>query len=184
MLLYLPNLGKTCPIIFLSLMPLVSSYPSKAYQLNLMIVFPPYLIDTNPWPWNLCDGHKNMLGAELTVSHHTPSSTNLGYGHALFISSSHDLFGSLLYIVTPFLNPFVSCEISYWLRLVLVLWLKRWCCDETKGLLLMYTHGYATWHTLVSRLVVIIHYETISMHYFCTIYFFTTWDSLLVPVQW
>jgi hypothetical protein len=40
MLLYQPNLGKTCRIIFLSLMPLVSSYLSKAYQLNLMIVFP------------------------------------------------------------------------------------------------------------------------------------------------
>jgi hypothetical protein len=44
MSLYQPNLGKTCLIIFLSLMPLVSSYLSKAYQLNLMIVFPPYLI--------------------------------------------------------------------------------------------------------------------------------------------
>jgi hypothetical protein len=40
MLLYQPNLGKTCPTIFLSLMPLVSSYLSKAYQLNLVIVFP------------------------------------------------------------------------------------------------------------------------------------------------
>jgi hypothetical protein len=40
MLFYQPNLGKTCPIIFLSLMPLVSLYLSKAYQLNLMIVFP------------------------------------------------------------------------------------------------------------------------------------------------
>jgi hypothetical protein len=46
--LYQPNLGKTCPTIFLSLMPLVSSYLSKAYQLNLMIVFSPYLIDIDP----------------------------------------------------------------------------------------------------------------------------------------
>jgi hypothetical protein len=37
-----------------------------------------------------------MLGAELTVSHRTPSPPSLGYGHALFISSGHDLFGSLL----------------------------------------------------------------------------------------
>jgi hypothetical protein len=29
--LYQPNLGKTCPIIYMSLMPLVSSYLSKAY---------------------------------------------------------------------------------------------------------------------------------------------------------
>jgi hypothetical protein len=44
MLLYQPNLEKLCLIIFLNLMPLVSSYLSKAYQLNRMIVFPPYLI--------------------------------------------------------------------------------------------------------------------------------------------
>jgi hypothetical protein len=37
-----------------------------------------------------------MLGAEVTVSHRTPSPTNLGSGHALFISSGHNLFGSLL----------------------------------------------------------------------------------------
>jgi hypothetical protein len=63
-----------------------------------------------------------MLGAELTVSHR--------YGHALFISSGHDLFDSLLvivltgrvslYIVT-LLNLFMPCGISYWLRLVTVL---------------------------------------------------------------
>jgi hypothetical protein len=35
---YQPNPGKTCSINFLSLMHLVSSYLSKAYQLNLMIV--------------------------------------------------------------------------------------------------------------------------------------------------
>jgi hypothetical protein len=42
--LYQPNLGKTCPIIFLKLVPLIFSYPSKVYQLDLMIVFPPYQI--------------------------------------------------------------------------------------------------------------------------------------------
>jgi hypothetical protein len=40
----LTDLGKTCPTISLNLMPLVSSYLSKAYQLNLMIVSPLYLI--------------------------------------------------------------------------------------------------------------------------------------------
>jgi hypothetical protein len=33
------------------------------------------------------------------------------------------------------------------------------------------THGCAARHTLVSRLVVVIHYETISMGYLGTIYF-------------
>jgi hypothetical protein len=59
MLLYQPNPEKTYPSIFLNLMPLVSPYLLKAYQLN-------------PWPCNLCDGHRNMLGAELKVSHRTP----------------------------------------------------------------------------------------------------------------
>jgi hypothetical protein len=75
-----------------------------------------------------------MLGAELTVSHRTPSPHSLGYGHTLFISSGHDLFGSLfviiltggvsLCILSPLPNPLVWRDISYWLRLVMVLWLK------------------------------------------------------------
>jgi hypothetical protein len=75
-----------------------------------------------------------MLGAELTVSHRTPSPHSLGYGHTLFISSGHDLFGSLpvtihtggvsLCIWSPLLNLLVWHGISYWLRLVMVLWLK------------------------------------------------------------
>ena len=75
-----------------------------------------------------------MLGAELTVSHRTYLSTSLGYGHALFISSGHDLFGSLLVTIltggvslctlSPLPNSFVSHEISYWLCLIMVLWLK------------------------------------------------------------
>jgi hypothetical protein len=40
-----------------------------------------------------------MLGAEITVSHRTHSSTSLGYGHVLFVSSGHGLFGSLLVII-------------------------------------------------------------------------------------
>jgi hypothetical protein len=121
MLFYQPNLGKASPTIFLNLMPLVSSCLSKAYQLN-------------PWPCDLCDGHRNMLGAEVTVSHRTPSPPSLDYGHALFISSGHDLFGSLLVtihtggvslcILSPLPSLFVLCEISYWLCLVMALWLK------------------------------------------------------------
>jgi hypothetical protein len=83
MLNYQPNLGKVCPTIFLNLMPLISPYLSKAYQLNSR-------------PCNLCNGHRNMLEAELTVSHRTPSPPSLGYDHALFISLGHDLFDSLL----------------------------------------------------------------------------------------
>jgi hypothetical protein len=75
-----------------------------------------------------------MLGAESTVSPCTHSSISLGYGHALFVFSGHDLFGSLLVtihtggvslcILSPLPSLFVLCEISYWLCLVMVLWLK------------------------------------------------------------
>jgi hypothetical protein len=72
-----------------------------------------------------------MLGAEVSVSHHTPSPTNLGFGHVLFISLGHDLFGSLLVIIfiggvsfcilSCLLSLFVSGEISYSLCLAMVL---------------------------------------------------------------
>jgi hypothetical protein len=72
-----------------------------------------------------------MLGAESTVSHCTPSPTNLGYGHVLFISSGHDLFGSLLVtiftggvtlcILSPLLNLFVPRKVFHWLSLLMAL---------------------------------------------------------------
>jgi hypothetical protein len=40
-----------------------------------------------------------------------------------------------------------------------------WCRDETESLLWARTHGWAARHALVSRLIVVIHYETIPMHY-------------------
>jgi hypothetical protein len=67
----------------------------------------------------------------LPLSLHDQTHTNLGYGHALFISSGHDLVGSLLVtiltggislcILSPLRNSFVSREISYWLCLIMVL---------------------------------------------------------------
>jgi hypothetical protein len=49
----------------------------------------------------------------------------------------------------------------------------------------MYTHGCATWHTLVSRLVVVIHYETMSIRYlgiicFCYMRFIISASSVMV----
>ena len=40
-----------------------------------------------------------------------------------------------------------------------------WCRDETESLMWARTHGWATRHALVSRLIVVIHYETILMCY-------------------
>jgi hypothetical protein len=56
--------------------------------------------------------------------------------------------------------------ISHWLCLVMVLWLNDWWChDETESFLWARTHGWAARHALVSRLIVVIHYETILMCY-------------------
>jgi hypothetical protein len=41
-----------------------------------------------------------------------------------------------------------------------------WCHDETKSLLWVHTQGCAARHTLVSRLLVMIHYGTPPMCYF------------------
>jgi hypothetical protein len=56
-----------------------------------------------------------MPEAEVTVSHRTPF-INLGYGHALFISSDHDLFGSLL--VTILIGGVSLCILSPLLNLL------------------------------------------------------------------
>jgi hypothetical protein len=159
--LYQPNLRKSCPLIFFNSMPLVSSYLSKAYQFNLMIVFPSYLIDTNPWPCDLCDGHRNMLGAEVTVSHRTPFIIqfrlwpclvhSIGPWSIWFSACNHSYKWSLFCILSSWLSLFVSREISYWLSLVMALWLKltmpRWnrgpsvcahpqlCCSARAGII-------------------------------------------------
>jgi hypothetical protein len=72
-----------------------------------------------------------MLGAEITVSHRTPSSTNLGFGNLVFLSMGQDLFVSLPVTILIGGVSFVYChpgsvylltrKISYWLRLVMVL---------------------------------------------------------------
>jgi hypothetical protein len=51
-----------------------------------------------------------MLGAKIIVSHCTHSSTSLGYGHILFVSQIHDLFGSLLVTILIGGDYFVYCH--------------------------------------------------------------------------
>jgi hypothetical protein len=45
-----------------------------------------------------------------------------------------------------------------------------WCRDETESLLWARSHGWAARHALVSRLVVMVHYETILMCYLLWIF--------------
>ena len=84
-----------------------------------------------------------MLGAELTVSHRTPFVIQVRLWPCLVHSSDRDLFGSLLVTIltsgvyfcisSSLLNPVVSCKISYWLRLVTVLWLKPMVSWQNRG---------------------------------------------------
>jgi hypothetical protein len=70
--------------------------------------------------------------------------------------SSHTLKGSIyLYYVDFLLVMFGSGVMTN----------DRWCRDETESLLWARTHGWATRHALVSRLIVVIHYKTILMCY-------------------
>jgi hypothetical protein len=136
MLLYQLNLGKTCPTIFLNLMPLVSPYLSKAYQLN-------------PWPCDLCDGHRNMLGAELTVSHRTsfikfrlwPCLVHfIGLWSIWLSTCNHSYRWNIsLYIVT--LAQFICVAWDFLLIMSGngVMTKNRWCRDKTEGLLCVRT---------------------------------------------
>jgi hypothetical protein len=146
----------------MNLMPLISPYLSKAYQLNA-------------WPCNLCDGHINMLGAELTVSHRTP-----------FINKFR-LWPCLVHFIGSWSIWFSTCNHPYrWSISLYIVTLAQFICVAWDFLLVMSdngvmtktngavtkprafcvcAHGCATRHTLVSPLVVIIHYETISICY-------------------
>jgi hypothetical protein len=99
-------------------MPLISHIYQRHTNLILDLVISAMVIE-------ICLGLKYQSPIVL------PSLTNLGYVHALFISSGHDLFGSLLVTIliggvslctlSPLPNPLVSREISYWLCLIMVL---------------------------------------------------------------
>jgi hypothetical protein len=131
MLLYRPNLGKTCPTIFLEFDVFGFPHIYRRHSNLILILFSPVssqilILDLviSTMGIEICLGLKQQSPVVLL-------SSNLGYGHALFISSGHDLFGSLLVtiltsgvyfcILPSLLSLFVSHEISYWLRLVMAL---------------------------------------------------------------
>jgi hypothetical protein len=129
MLLYQPNPEKTYLSIFLNLMPLVSPYLSKAYQLN-------------PWPCNLWYGHRNMLGAEVTVSHCTSFikfrlwpylGRFVGPWSICLSTCNHSYRWSHFCILSSLPSLIVLCEISYWLYLVMALWLKLTMPRQNRG---------------------------------------------------
>jgi hypothetical protein len=86
--------------------------------------------------------HRNMLGAEVTVSHHILFIKFRFWPclvHFIGPSSISSLLvtiligGVYLCILSPLPNPLVSREISYWLRLVMVLWLKPMVSWRNRG---------------------------------------------------
>jgi hypothetical protein len=178
LLLSQPNLGKQCPIIFLNLMPLIFFHLSRRLINLILWLFPFHiLLDANYWHDNLCDGHRNMLGAKVTVSHRTPYQPIFGFGRIVFTSSGHDLFDSLLVII---LTGRVFLYIVTLAQSICVMWdfllitSGNGVMTKTDGAATKprascgwSTHGCATWHALVSQLVVIIHYEIISICYLC-----------------
>jgi hypothetical protein len=78
--------------------------------------------------------------------------------HSYFLS--HTLMGSiyLCHVVFSLVMFSNGVRLNDW-----------WCHDETESLLWC-THGWASRHALVSRLIVVVHYETILMCYLSWIF--------------
>jgi hypothetical protein len=80
-------------------------------------------------------------------------------------------FSHIFWVVLSWAPSIYAMLNSRWLRLVMVLWLNDWWChDETESLLWARTQGWAARYALVSRLIVVIHYETILMCYLLWIF--------------
>jgi hypothetical protein len=83
-----------------------------------------------------------MLGAEITVSHRTPFIKFrlwpclvhfIGPWSIWLSTCNHSYRWSLFCILSSWLSLFVSCQISYWLCLVMVLWLKLMVPWQNRG---------------------------------------------------
>jgi hypothetical protein len=110
---------------------------------------------TNLWPDNLRINHKIILLVEENsqVMLFCQQSLIQLRSHSYFLN--HTLMGSIYLCYVNFLLAAFGKDAmtNDW-----------WCHDETESLLWC-THGWAARHALVSRLMVVIHYETIPMCY-------------------
>jgi hypothetical protein len=115
----------------------------------------------NLLPDNLHVDHKIVLWVEKNLMW-------CSFSNNLCFNSGHIL---VFWAILSWAPSICAMWISHWLRLVMVLWLNDlWCRDETESLLWACTHGWAARHALVSRLIVVIHYETILMCYLLWIF--------------
>ena len=124
-------------------------------NLDLMVGSPHMHSRINLWPDNLCINHKIILRANKNshVMLFCQQSLLQLRSHSYFLS--HTLMGSIYLCYVDF---------SWVMFGNGVMTNDRWCRDETESLLWC-THGWATRHALVSRLIVVIHYENILMCY-------------------
>jgi hypothetical protein len=137
---------------------LLSLFLSCLSKLPILIswLVPPHIKSlTSLWLDNLRDDHKRVCGVE--ENSHVLLFCQKSMFQLLSWSyfSSHTLKGSLYLCYVDFLLFTFGNDVmtNDW-----------WCHDETESLLWC-THGWAARHTLVSWLIVVIHYETILMCY-------------------
>jgi hypothetical protein len=108
---------------------------------------------TNRWPANLRDDQEIVLWVEEN-SH-----------VMLFCQQSLPQLSHIFWAIFSWAPSIYAMWISYWLCLVMIVMTNdRWCRDETESLLWC-THGWAARHALVSRLIVMLDYETTLMCY-------------------
>jgi hypothetical protein len=136
-------------VVFSSLMP------QRVANLDLMIGSPHIHSRINLWLDNLHVDQKIVLWVEekYHVMLFCQQYLLQLRSHSYF--QSHTLMGSvyLCYVDFSLVAFGKDAMANDW-----------WCCDETESLLWC-THGWATQHARVSRLIVVIHYENILMCY-------------------
>jgi hypothetical protein len=122
-------------------------------NLDLMVGSPHIHSRINLWPDDLRVNHKIILWVEENSHAMLFCQQSLLQLQSHFLS--HILIGSIYLCYVDFSLVVFGNGIraNDW-----------WCRDETESLLWC-THGWAARHALVSRLIVVIHYETILMYY-------------------
>jgi hypothetical protein len=129
-------------------------------NLDLMVGSPHIHSRINLWLDNLRINHKIILWVEENshVMLFCQQSLLPLRSHSYFLS--HTLMGSIYLCHVKFSSVTFGNG---------VMTNDRWCRDETESLLWC-THGWAARHALVSRLIVVVHYETIPMCYLLWIF--------------
>jgi hypothetical protein len=125
-------------------------------SLDLMVGSPHIHSRINLWPDNLHVDHKIVLWVEEN------SHVMLFHQQSLFQLRSHSYFLSHTLMGSIYLCYVDFSLVAFGNDVMANNWWRR---NETESLLWARTHGWATRHALVARLIVVIHYETILMCY-------------------